>query len=116
MSGLLGGLGGDAGLLAAAAAAVFLLYTAATMAAAAKRKKRAATPTPEISQMKSSISTDEINIQDLLWSGRIFSFIYKSKSIYFDGFFTINYNTKSYISQEIMLDVGQLHGKYFRHD
>ena len=114
MSGLLGGLGGDAGLLAAAAAAVFLLYTAATMAAAAKRKKRAATS--EISRMKSSISTDEINIQDLLWSGRIFSFIYKSKSIYFDGFFTINYNTKSYISQEIMLDVGQSHGKYFRHD
>ena len=72
MSGLLGGLGGDAGLLAAAAAAVFLLYTAATMAAAAKRKKRAATPTSEISGMKSSISTDEINIQDLLWSGRIF--------------------------------------------
>ena len=47
MSGLLGGLGGDAGLLAAGAAAVFLLYTAATMAAAAKRKKRAATPTSE---------------------------------------------------------------------
>ena len=87
MSGLLGGLGGDAGLLAAAAAAVFLLYTAATMAAAAKRKKRAATPTPEISRMKSSISTDEINIQDLLWSGRIFSFFYKCKSIYFDVFY-----------------------------
>ena len=47
MSGRLGGLGGDAGLLAAGAAAVFLLYTAATMAAAAKRKKRAATPTSE---------------------------------------------------------------------
>ena len=41
MSGLLGGLGGDAGLLAAVAAAVFLLYTAATMAAAGGgRKKR----------------------------------------------------------------------------
>ena len=114
MSGPLGGLGGHAGLLAAAAAAVFLLYTAATMAAAAKRKKRAATS--EISRMKSSISTDEINIQDLLWSGRIFSFIYKSKSIYFDVFFTINYNKKSYISQEKFSNVGQLHGKYFRHD
>ena len=41
MSGLLGGLGGDAGLLAAGAAAVFLLYTAAIMAAAGGgRKKR----------------------------------------------------------------------------
>ena len=115
MSGLLGGLGGDAGLLAAAAAAVFLLYTAATMAAAAKRKKRAATPTPEISRMKSSISTDEINIQDLLWSGRIF-FSFINVKVYILMFFTINYNKKSYISQEIMLNVGQLHGKYFRHD
>ena len=40
MSGLLGGLGGDTGLLAAGAAAVFLLYTAATMAAAGGRKRR----------------------------------------------------------------------------
>ena len=69
MSGLLGGLGGDAGLLAAGAAAVFLLYTAATMAAAGGgRKKRSSSKVVYIRlAILKSLYQAEYSSSTLLW-------------------------------------------------
>ena len=66
MAGLLGGLGGDAGLLAAAAAAVFLLYTAITMMARRKKKREIGETTT------SAISTSSEHFIDFVWQGRNF--------------------------------------------
>ena len=63
---ILGGLGGDAGLLAAGAAAVFLLYTAITMMT--RRKKR--------SNSYGEQATTAI-LDDQVWQGRkIFLFLW----------------------------------------